>query len=645
MNRQSFDRPHDAITTYIRDVFLAIAREGNAENLQTLQKRFMEIGLPKVVPGLIALLADADVGVRLHAATWVRMIRTNSPRHVRPDQDEVATQVLVAALRQDDLESRMFALIFLGLSGGNLLMLPAVPPEVVPLLRELLTDLDQRLRVGAAIALLQTNVDEWRVPAFAELQRALASNDPWLCTLAAGALGRHQIRTREAVDLLSAGLRTIEGDFRLPIVNALLVMGTAAGAAVPALLEVLGDEAASASLRCATARTLGTICGTSAGTESERQGKTRLMVRSALLLAVKSSDWRLVWGALDGLQASGGAPPEVLPMLVNLLDADDEDMRSMATLALGEIRPVMASAVDVLIERLEKESSATVLGAVVHALGSAGEAAIHPLVEVFRRQDTRTLLNAAEALIGIGKKAVPEVSRALLRDADEHVREFGVAMLIRFGRGAVPAIPAAIDLLEHFDPAARVHGAMVLGHVGVAASDAAVPALIRALADPVADVVFWAEKGLSMIGIAAVPHLREALQHVDAPTQKRVAGLLASYAGPAPGGFEWVGDDDKLLLFAWVGQKLLMGTASLRALALELRQDLESGRWRHPLPTVEGTLRGWLKSLQITLSRGMNADIKLICTEQTKTCGLTAEGKEILNRVMIYLNQKGIHLP
>jgi hypothetical protein len=296
------------------------------------------------------------------------------------------------------------------------------------------------------------------------------------------------------------------------------------------------------------------------------------------------------------------------------------------------------------VGRLGREANAGVTRAVVGALVAAGPAAVGALIEVVSRQDPTTLLPAAEALILIGRAAVPEVAEAMLTHPDDVIRDFAVSVLNRMGPRAEAAVPVALRLLDHPDPIVRRHAVMAIACIGRPARGAA-PNLIRALSDPREDISYWAERALVVIGPDVVPALREA-RPSDGEGRERVARLLARLAaaggGPAADGFEWVGNDDKLLLFAWVGQKLAKGPASLRGLARELDDLLRRGVWRHGLPTVEPTLRGWLDSLRDTLNRGMNTNAELIHRERGRTLGLTAEGLSLLPRVTTYLGKKGL---
>jgi HEAT repeat protein len=98
------------------------------------------------------------------------------------------------------------------------------------------------------------------------------------------------------------------------------------------------------------------------------------------------------------------------------------------------------------------------------------------------------------------------------------------------GEHKTPTIPELIQQLSSNDYQIRQRAARRLGNLGLAARDA-VPALAKALHDPMPDVRGPAGKALGQIGTPAVPALIEALRHKDNGVRDRAARALAQ-CGP-----------------------------------------------------------------------------------------------------------------
>lgn len=633
----------DGIAALLRDHFRPENLDRAFGDLNAFVLRLTELGLAACVPALADLLDDPDRCVRSQAAWWLRLLRRNAPGAVRRDQDGRAAKVLVAAVREAG-EERLLPLLLLGMGGHGAVEPPPVPDEAIFVLAELVAGPDERLGVAAAAALVRTDAEDGLGAAISLLTRAMAGGDPALSAVAAGAFGGIGVRTKAVARELG---RRLSGDAALALhaVKALEAMGAAAAPTEPALAALVRDGTAAVTLRSAVAGALGTIYARPAAGEPKRLGAGRVRARAALTdAALSAADWPVLAAAADALAATGGTPAAVVQRLAGLLGHDDSEVRGAAALSLVRAGAAPADAVPALVERLRREQEQEVRQALVVALATVGVAALPALLTVVREQVPDTLLPAVEAIIKIGRDAVPEVAEGMLSDADEQVRDLAVAMLQRLGPRAEAAVPVAVRLLGHADPGVREHAAMAVTFVGGPAK-AAAPALVRALSDPHRDIAHWAEKALAVIGPDAVPALRQATP-ADAAGRERVARLLAhltgSAAGPAADGFEWVGDDDKLALFAWVGQRIQKRPCSRRQLVRELNGLLTRGQWGGDVPAGESSLRGSLAGLEDTLSRGMQVGIRLTRSENRSALALTPAGEELLPKVVAYLRKKGL---
>ena len=550
----------------------------------------------------------------------------------------------MAAL-QEDGDERYLPALLLGLGGVGPVSVPAAPAGAAPVLAQLVAGPDGRLGVLAAAAFVRTDAEGGLGAAVTLLADALAGDDPALSAVAAGAFGGIGVRTKTVARELTGRSSGGTAAPRLHAVKALEAMGAAAAPAGPALLALVRNPAAGVTLRAAASGALGTVFGRPTAGEPKRLVAGRERARAALAdAAMSAGEWPILAAASDGLAGTGGVPAGVVGRLAGLLDCDDPEARGTAALSLVRAGVDPADAVPALIERLGREQDPGVSQALIVALAAIGAVALPALVTVVREQVPHTLLPAAEAIVRIGSGAAAEVAETLLADADEWVRDFAVSVLQRIGPRAEPAVPVAVRLLAHPDPGVREHAAMAVVFVGGRAK-AAAPALVGALSDTHRDIAHWAEKALAVIGPDAVPALRAA-SPADAGGQVRVGRLLAhltrAAGGPGADGFEWVGADDKLVLFAWVGQNLLSRRVSRRTLGTELKTLFDSDAWPMAPATTEQTLRYQLDSLRDTLNRGLGTNIELTRSEARRTLVMTPEGRELLARVMTYLRQKGL---
>jgi HEAT repeat protein len=110
-----------------------------------------------------------------------------------------------------------------------------------------------------------------------------------------------------------------------------------------------------------------------------------------------------------------------------------------------------------------------------------------------------------------------------------------LVLLLGSAPAADPPPDSVADLvrkLQDEEGFTRLHAAHKLGDMGLAAREA-VPALAKALRDPVVEVHVRAAKSLAAIGTPAVPALIEALKHPELKSRAAVAQALAWIGSPA----------------------------------------------------------------------------------------------------------------
>ena len=109
-----------------------------------------------------------------------------------------------------------------------------------------------------------------------------------------------------------------------------------------------------------------------------------------------------------------------------------------------------------------------------------------------------------------------------LEDTNPEVADAAVATLASYGQRA---IPAAVSLLTHKDPAVRARAVAVLGRV---AHPDAIPALVGALANADPAVAAASAKTLGMKGQVAVQALIRALEDPDPSVRAKAAEALGA---------------------------------------------------------------------------------------------------------------------
>jgi HEAT repeat protein len=639
-----FDDRRDAIVEFLREKFQPENGGNTLQNLHSLQVRMVKLGFNRVVPALQELLEEPNSFTRVFAAWWMLMLRQSPLSKVRVDQASRAFATFSRALVEGDRDERLWPLILLGTGAGESCPGIAISSDVHEILLVLIGDSDECLRITAAAAILRSEFEEGTIDAITVLVRGLESETPTLALLSAGAFGQARIRWKLVVPQLVRMLSELEPALRLPTLLALKSMGSYADTAIEPLIELFENEAVEVAIRSSCIGALGSICGKEVPGETRRKERGRGKVKAILARALGSAHWPIVWSALIASIEIGEHWPNSETLFLNRLEHADASERLQAATAISSDETISGIAVPVLMRLLVTESSEEVRHALVRALVSAGLTAVPALVAEVRENRAHTLLYVAEALIHIGSKAVPQVAQMLLGDGDERVRDLTVGILNRIGPKASAAVPIASELLCDPRPEIREHAAKALAMVGPAAGGA-IPVLIVALSDSRLDIAHWAQQALFRIGPSSVPGLRSALPGMAAAGRPYAEQLLAHFAGPGLGpttdGFEWVRDDDGLVLFAWICHSLLREPNSIRGLAIRLGRLAATGKWRDAPVVGEGTIRARLKALMGKINKGMKANIKIVQKADGKLSTLSEGAKPLLERVTVYLQKIG----
>ena len=405
--------------------------------LEKLDDCVMRLGraAEEVVPALAEALDEKEARKRIGAAWFLANLAGSRPEMLREaGLAERADKTLVAALESN---ARLFTLSFL--IGGF------VPGSADRVLRKLLADNDEQIRVMAAAAFLGGNFgdDEHAAmghsDALAILTRTLCSDNETLVAIVARCLIQKSVQEPLAMRRLTEAFEKATAMAKYFILQGLEQAGEIAEGSSGVVAAAIVDKTLPPAVRGQAAETLGKIA----------TGKNSAV--GVLSDALGSKDWQVVVGAVNGLIALGKAGPRVVGKLTSLLSADDENLRRAAGFGLKALEQQALGAVPALIERLGDESDLEVCGAMIEAIVAIGVAAIPALIEVIRQGDARRLRWAGVALVRMGEAAAQHLAEALGEECDATTRYAYIMFLRDMGWKAAPAVSALGRILDETD--------------------------------------------------------------------------------------------------------------------------------------------------------------------------------------------------
>jgi WD40 repeat protein/HEAT repeat protein len=363
---------------------------------------------------------------------------------------------------------------------------------------------------------------------------------------------------------------------RATAVKVLPRYGRDARAAVPALLEALGDE----SIAFAAAEVLQQVDPTACNQAmpilierlADRRSKEHVgdvfaaeqmpvymqnSVRSVVAVLIGPTGGR---GGLRGEQRA--VVKAWVPLFIEALKDPEERDRTWAAASLRQLGPDAAAAVSALIETLgdQEDSVRTESAKALGAIGPGAAAAVPALIESL--PETTAALGALQK---IEPAPVEEGVAALaeeLTDHDPGRRLYAADRLRVLGPDAAPAVPALVETLEDESPEVRRAAVTTLHLVGPAAKDA-VPALIVH--------VDHDEDGVVRSRAVA------ALANIDGDDEAVVAALVAALK-----------DRDTSVAFAAAKAIRPLGEDAVQRTIPALTERLESGRARSDADAGQG---------------------------------------------------------
>lgn len=181
--------------------------------------------------------------------------------------------------------------------------------------------------------------------------------------------------------------------------------------------------------------------------------------QQALLADLASGDEARAEAAIAKLPSVGS---DILPGLRELLSSGEADTRWWAARALAEVSHPETPAL--LVQALHDPDPGVRQCAALALRHQTSPQTVPDLVALLSSQDRLLALLVADALVAIGKEAVP----------------------------------ALLEVMQSGSHSARLEAARALALIGEPSS---IPALFEALDDRSALVAYWAEEGLSRMGV------------------------------------------------------------------------------------------------------------------------------------------------
>ncbi|OGR07614.1 MAG: hypothetical protein A2511_13575 [Deltaproteobacteria bacterium RIFOXYD12_FULL_50_9] len=240
---------------------------------------------------------------------------------------------------------------------------------------------------------------------------------------------------------------------------------------------------------------------------------------------------------------------EVVPVIIPVLDHKILHLRKMAAIALGNLGPDAADAIQPLAQRLNSEKK--LYGDIVYSLGKIGPESFDVLFNELKIQKNDSLKGQIIKAIGdIGPAAEPAIPVLLnYFQSYAYFRTNALNALLDIGYTGDDFIQAIINYLHTPDDRLKIMAINGLGRLGPTASEA-VPDLMRLLApdvEPDIQVRTHALNALLNIGYAGNDLLVAMTNYLQSPDSKiRIMAVAAlGKIGPAASGT--VSDLTKLL--------------------------------------------------------------------------------------------------
>ncbi len=432
--------------------------------------------------------------------------------------------------------------------------LASIGTAAIPALIEALREEDDTARWWAASAIEELGPEARdAVPALIESldndERPVHNAPSALSAIGMSAIGP----TLEVLKSPDSSMRA-----RTAAAQTLGAIGPRANAAVPALIEALGDRRGriitfspetSYPAAIAAAHALGAI------------GPDAAQAIGPLVKLLADPNQSLSRSAIEALGGIGPSAVEATPALVALLNYEDHEVGVHVSRSLAQFGPAARDAAKPLVEfllRLDGEKEGARHEIVSEALIEIGRPAIAPLVASFARADVddkpriiralSMVVTGGHTLVGIAPGGITIMTTmpsgpapvqadiiasmptllAALREGNSAVRDAALEAIVALGPSGIEALPAIIETFDDREPGTRVRATAALLSIGPAARSA-LPALLTALADRSADVRRAAATAVSVVG-GETDDVAEPLTTVAAKDRDRDVRAAAAAA-------------------------------------------------------------------------------------------------------------------
>ncbi|WP_293330692.1 HEAT repeat domain-containing protein [Microcoleus sp. CAWBG58] len=258
--------------------------------------------------------------------------------------------------------------------------------------------------------------------------------------------------------------------------------------------------------------------------------ETEFELQTLQLLKARGVDANPLWR----YQMALGEKEAVMTAMLLRLEDGNEDVRSSAALALGNLGNASETVISAMLLHLQDEDSwvrsfaAQTLG----RLGNASETVINALLLRLQDSDRSVSSFAASALGRLGNASEVVINALLLRleDGDNSVRYWAASALGRLGNASGTVINALLLRLEDEDNSVRSSAAAALGRLGNA-SETVINALLLGLEDGDNSVRSSVASALGNLGNASetvINALLLGLEDGDNSVRSSVASALGN---------------------------------------------------------------------------------------------------------------------
>jgi HEAT repeat protein len=466
-------------------------------------KALGNIGSEQAIPALIKALGDEWLPVRHSAAHALGDIGPSEDPTIFSQEISALTKLLEH--ERDSMKHSLAEIL------GDMGSEQAIPALAKTLLN---ASLSSNTRRAAAVAIGE--IGSPSPQAVSALIKAL-EDDEWVREAAVYSLLVIGAEVPSSTVPVLVGL--LEDDWRTRR-DAILVlgeMGPAAGPAVPALTEALGDR--NNVVKAAAAYALGGIGPAAAPAVPELGRMLKNKSFENLDFLGLGSVHGIVVNALGNIGSN-----EAVSVLIEVLRDSGKGpiIKAAAIKSLGLIgssagEQAVTALIPFLKDSFLRKSAAIALG----GIGPAAAPAVPGIIPMLEDPISLDSQIALEAITKIGEPAVPHLITAL-KDGNEKIREQAAHALTLIGEPAIPALKEAMK-----DPSLKDIVPGIMTDIG----ESSIPSLVLALKDPDEDARLAAAKALGSMGPKAkpaVPALVQALEDGSAGVRKQAA-LSLSY--------------------------------------------------------------------------------------------------------------------